>query len=187
MILRPQCRCFAGVGSLLHLALLPRGGRVALERVPALGPAASVDAVGLLLFGHAGGYRSRAVHKERVIAVDLGGTKILAGLVGRDGSIGRTIELPTPDGTQEEVLAAIDGVVETLLADGALAIGYGVPLNLDRRTGIGIRATNLPLHNVHFPSRAQERFGLPAAVENDGNAAALAEWQFGAGRGHPTS
>ena len=135
------------------------------------------------MFGHAGGYRSRAVHEERVIGVDLGGTKILAGLVGRNGAIGRTIEIPTPDGTQEEVLAAIDGVVETLLTEGALAIGYGVPLNLDRRTGIGIRATNLPLHNVHFPSRAQERFGLPAGVENDGNAAALAEWQFGAGRG----
>jgi glucokinase len=123
------------------------------------------------------------VSEERVIGVDLGGTKILAGLVARDGSIGRTIEIATPDGTQAEVLAAIDGVVTDLLVDGADAIGYGVPLNIDRRTGVALRAVNLPLHQVHFPERARERFGLPAGVENDGNAAALAEWRLGAGRG----
>jgi len=122
------------------------------------------------------------VHEERVIGVDLGGTKILAGLVARDGTIGRTIEIATPDGTQEQVLGAVDGVVEDLLVDGATAIGYGVPLNIDRRTGVALRATNLPLHAVHFPDRARERYALPTGVENDGNAAALAEWRLGAGR-----
>ena len=113
------------------------------------------------MFGHPGGYRSRDVSEERVIGVDLGGTKILAGLVARDGTIGRTIEIATPDGTQAEVLAALDGVVADLLVDGAAAIGYGVPLNIDRRTGVALRAVNLPLHQVHFPDRARERFGLP--------------------------
>jgi glucokinase len=134
------------------------------------------------VFGHPGGYRSRDVREERVIGVDLGGTKILAGLVARDGTIGRTIEIPTPDGGQEAVLAAIDEVSADLLRDGASAIGYGVPLNIDRRTGVALRAVNLPLHEVHFPNRARERLGLPAGVENDGNAAALAEWRLGAGR-----
>ena len=97
------------------------------------------------MFGHPGGYRSRDVREERVIGVDLGGTKILAGLVARDGTIGRTIEIATPDGDQAEVLGAIDGVVEDLLSDGAAAIGYGVPLNIDRRTGVALRAVNLPL------------------------------------------
>ena len=77
------------------------------------------------MFGHPGGYRSRDVREERVIGVDLGGTNILAGLVLRDGTIGRTIEIATPDGDQAAVLGAIDGVVEDLLADGAAAIGYG--------------------------------------------------------------
>jgi glucokinase len=135
------------------------------------------------LFGHPGGYRSRDVREERVIGVDLGGTKILAGLVLRDGTIGRTIEIATPDGDQAAVLGAIDGVVEDLLADGASAIGYGVPLNIDRRTGVALRAVNLPLNRVHFSDRARERYSLPAGVENDGNAAALAEWHLGAGRG----
>jgi glucokinase len=123
------------------------------------------------------------MHEERVIGVDLGGTKILAGLVARDGTIGRTIELPTPDGTQESVLAAIDGVVDGLLADGAVAVGYGVPLNIDRRTGVALGANNLPLHEVSFVDRAHDRYDIPAGVENDGNAAALAEWRLGAGRG----
>ena len=122
------------------------------------------------------------MHEERVIGVDLGGTKILAGLVARDGTIGRTIEIATPDGSQAQVLEAVDGVVEELLLDGAAALGYGVPLNIDRRTGVALRATNLPLHAVHFPDRARERYALPAGVENDGNAAALAEWRLGAGK-----
>jgi glucokinase len=123
------------------------------------------------------------MHEERVVGVDLGGTKILAGLVARDGAIGRTIEIPTPEGSQEQVLGAIDGVVDDLLRDGAIAIGYGVPLNIDRRTGVALQAANLPLHEVHFPDRARERYALPAGVENDGNAAALAEWRLGEGRG----
>ena len=122
------------------------------------------------------------MREELVVGVDLGGTKILAGLVARDGTIGRTIELQTPDGTQEDVLAAVDRVVDDLLQEGAVAIGYGVPLNIDRRTGVALRATNIPVHRVHFPNRARERYGLPAGVENDGNAAALAEWRLGAGR-----
>ncbi len=123
------------------------------------------------------------MHEGRVIGVDLGGTKILAGLVARDGSIGRTIEIPTPGGTAADVLSAVDGVVDALLEDGVAAIGYGVPLNIDRRTGVALRAVNLPVQEVHFPDRARARYALPAGVENDGNAAALAEWRLGAGRG----
>jgi len=123
------------------------------------------------------------MHEERVIGVDLGGTKVLAGLVARDGSIGRTIEIPTPGGTPAEVMGAVDSVVDDLLADGAAAIGYGVPFNIDRRTGVALRATNLPVHDVHFADRARARYSLPAGVENDGNAATLAEWRLGAGRG----
>ena len=123
------------------------------------------------------------MHEERVIGVDLGGTKILAGLVARDGSIGRTIEIPTPGGSAGDVLRAVDGVVDDLLEGGPSAIGYGVPLNIDRRTGVALQAVNLPVHEVHFTERARTRYGLPAGVENDGNAAALAEWRHGAGRG----
>ncbi len=123
------------------------------------------------------------MYEERVIGVDLGGTKILAGLVARDGTIGRTVEIPTPRGDADVVLSAVDAVVDDLRGDGAVAIGYGVPLNIDRRSGVALRATNLPIHDVNFPARAREQHQLPVGVENDGNAAALAEWRLGAGRG----
>jgi glucokinase len=123
------------------------------------------------------------VRLERVIGIDLGGTKILGGVVARDGAIEAKRELPTPAESEASVLAALDRLVEGLLDDGVGAIGYGVPCNIDRRTGRALRATNLPIHDVDFAGRARERFGLPAGVENDANAAALAEWKLGAGRG----
>ena len=120
---------------------------------------------------------------ERVIGVDVGGTKILAGVVARDGSIAATKEIPTPTGSEEAVLAGMDRVVADLLDEGVAAIGYGVPCNIDRRTGLALRAVNLPLDDVDFVAHGRERFGLPTGVENDANAAALAEWRLGAGRG----
>jgi len=123
------------------------------------------------------------VPAELVIGVDLGGTKILAGVVERSGRIGVTKEVATPTDSQEAVLAGLDAVIAGIMEPGVGAIGFGVPLNLDRRTGRGLRATNLPLHDVDLASLMRDRFGLPVGVENDGNAAALAEWRLGAGKG----
>jgi glucokinase len=123
------------------------------------------------------------VRPERVIGVDLGGTKILAGVVERDGTIVRTQEVPTPAASEQAVLDALDEVMLAVHEDGVAAVGYGVPCNLDRATGRALRATNLPLDDVDFVAHGRGRFGLPVGVENDANAAALAEWRLGAGRG----
>jgi glucokinase len=123
------------------------------------------------------------VAADRVIGIDAGGTKILAGLLARDGTVGRTIEVQTPTSSQEAFLVELDALVEQLLADGAGAIGVGVPMNIDRKTGIGHRAVNLPLESLDLARRLRERFGIPVGLENDGNAIALAEWRLGAGRG----
>lgn len=122
---------------------------------------------------------------ELAIGVDLGGTKILAGLVSRAGEIRSTTEVPTPTGSADAILATVAELVATLV-DGAAAVGLGVPCNLDRATGICHRATNLPLPGVDFPTTLGERVSLPIGIENDGNAAALAEWRLGAGRGADT-
>jgi glucokinase len=118
-----------------------------------------------------------------VIGVDLGGTKILAGVLERDGSVGGTVEVPTPTGSQEELEAGIAGAIEQLWEDGIGALGLGIPSVIDVPTGQALGSINIPLEGIALGSVLGRRFGVPGAVENDANAAALAEWRLGAGRG----
>jgi glucokinase len=123
------------------------------------------------------------VSADRVIGVDVGGTKILAGLVARDGTAERTVEHETPTSSEEAILAGMAAAVEELLDGSPAGIGLGVPCNLDPDTGVAYRATNIPLEGVDLRGWASATFDLPVGVENDGNAATLAEWRLGAGRG----
>ena len=118
-----------------------------------------------------------------VIGVDVGGTKLLGGIVARDGSVVRQRELPTPKSSEESLLAALDELVESLLADDVRALGFGVPSTIDQRAGQAVQSVNIPLEDVPFRDRFAERFSLPVGIDNDANAAAIAEWKIGAGRG----
>jgi glucokinase len=119
---------------------------------------------------------------QHVIGVDLGGTKILAGIVRRDGSVERHRETLTPQTSQDDLLAGLDAAVEELLSDETAALGFGLPSPLDQRTGRALQAVNIPLADLEFRSRMAERFDLPVGIENDANAAAYAEFHFGAAR-----
>lgn len=119
---------------------------------------------------------------QHVIGVDLGGTKILAGIVHRDGRVERHRETLTPHTSQEDLLAGLDAAVEELVTDDTAALGFGVPSPIDQRKGRALQAVNIPLGDLDFRSRMSERFGLPVGIENDANAAAYAEFHFGAAR-----
>lgn len=120
---------------------------------------------------------------KRVIGVDLGGTKILAGIVDRDGRLERHRENPTPVSSQDDLLAGLDRAVEELLDDEIAALGFGLPSPIDQRTGRAQQAVNIPLDaTIDFRARMSERFGLPVGIENDANSAAYAEFHFGAAR-----
>jgi glucokinase len=123
------------------------------------------------------------VKAQRAIGVDVGGTKILAGVVDREGDVVRREERPTPCDSQDELLAKLDSVVDTLLDDDVAAIGFGLPSTIDQRTGRAVSSVHIPLADIAFRDRMSERFGLPVAIDNDGNATAVAEWKLGAGRG----
>jgi len=119
---------------------------------------------------------------KRVIGLDVGGTKILAGVIDREGQVERRREHATPTASQEELLAGVDSAVEELLTDEIAAIGFGIPSPIDQRTGRALQSVNIPLRDLDFRARMAERFGLPVGIENDANAATYAEFRFGAGR-----
>jgi glucokinase len=120
---------------------------------------------------------------KRVIGIDLGGTKILAGVVADDGRVESRRETPTPTGSQDDLLAGLDAAVEELLSDDIAAIGFGIPSPIDQKRGRALQAVNIPLDDsVGLRSRMAERFGRPVGIENDANAAAYAEFHFGAAR-----
>ena len=105
---------------------------------------------------------------ESVIGVDVGGTKVRAGTIARDGSVGRVLDVETPTNGPEPLFEALFGVVERLMPDAPAAIGIGIPMNIDRRTGIALSAANLPLVSLDVGARVRERFALPVGLENDG-------------------
>jgi glucokinase len=119
---------------------------------------------------------------DRVIGVDLGGTKILAGLVGRDGVVERHRETPTPVTSEADVLEALDEAVQILRDDRVIGVGFGLPSQIDQRDGTIRGSVNIPLGTLSFRDRMSERFGLPVAIDNDANVAALAEHRAGAGQ-----
>jgi glucokinase len=122
------------------------------------------------------------VEALHAIGVDLGGTKILAGVVTRDGSVVRRHERDTPQDSQGHVIAELEAAIAELLDDSVGAIGFGAPSPIDAARGVVVRCVNLPLENAALRDHMRERFGKPVGLENDANAAAIGEWRAGAGR-----
>jgi glucokinase len=120
----------------------------------------------------------------RVIGVDVGGTKTLGAVVSRAGVIERRLERRAEPSSEKALLASLDGLIEELRAGAEVtAIGVGIPSRIDQRRGRSIAAVNLPLDGVDLRDRLREKHGLPVAIDNDGNAAAIAEWKAGVARG----
>ncbi len=121
-----------------------------------------------------------------VIGVDLGGTKLLAGVVGPDLAVHHRIRRQAFGLDQATLMATIVAAVEEARAatdEEVDAVGFGIPVTLDRRTGTAAYSTHLPLSGVPFAAVMSERLGLPVVVDNDANCAVLAEARFGAGGG----
>jgi len=120
---------------------------------------------------------------NRVIGVDLGGTKILAGIVDRDGVVHDRVERPTVTTSQTALLDQLADVVRELPLDGIAAVGFGIPSRIDFATGLALGAVNIPIRDVYFAREMEERLGIPIEMENDASCAAFAEFRLGAGQG----
>lgn len=122
-----------------------------------------------------------------VIGVDLGGTKLLVGAVDAELRVHHRTQRLAQAGDLAAVLDAVTSAVEeTRAAMGGevRAVGFGIPSLFDQARGIAVSTVHLPIRDVPFRDVMAERLGLPVVVDNDANAAMLAEHRFGAARGH---
>ncbi|MCQ4081568.1 ROK family glucokinase [Streptomyces sp. RB6PN25] len=118
------------------------------------------------------------------IGVDIGGTKIAAGVVDEEGTILDTSKVPTPE-TPEGVIDAIADAVQSVSAGYDVhAVGIGAAGYVDNKRATVLFAPNINWRHEALKDKVEQRVGLPVVVENDANAAAWGEYRFGAGQGH---
>ncbi|MGE0066168.1 MAG: ROK family protein [Solirubrobacterales bacterium] len=120
----------------------------------------------------------------KTIGVDLGGTKMLVGVLSGTEILSESREASTGQTEEELVEMLVREVNEAREAcPEAVAVGLGVPATINHETGVAVAAVNLPLEDLPIRDLVEERVGLPVFVDNDANVAALAEQLYGAGRG----
>lgn len=126
------------------------------------------------------------------LGVDIGGTKVAAGLVDAEGTILFQTRVAMPArGSAAEGFAAVQSSIEAVFRArtdaraGLSGIGICAPGPLDPVTGVILNPPNVPCwRNFPLAAEVQRVFGFSARVDNDGNAAALAEAMWGAGVGY---
>jgi glucokinase len=129
--------------------------------------------------------------QECVVGIDIGGTKIAAGIVDRQGQVlagGRSPMVAR--GSPADGLAAVESAIQSVLLQkdpGHELRGIGIcsPGPLDPSTGVVINPPNLPCwRDFPLAESIRRSYHVPVKVENDANAAALAEVKWGAARGY---
>jgi glucokinase len=125
------------------------------------------------------------VSASETIGVDLGGSKMRVAVVDGEQRILHHSTEASRGRTEDEVLATLEReLVEARDARPDVAgAGLGIPCTIDQARGVAIAAVNLPLVDVPIRDEMRERLGLPVFIDNDVNAAILAEHRFGAARG----
>jgi glucokinase len=120
----------------------------------------------------------------RVIGIDAGGTKLLGGVVDQGLVVHHRVHRTWRGSDRAETLDIFVGAVEEVraAAPDVAAVGFGIPALVEWETGVSRWSTHLPLEDVRFRDVMSERLGLPVIVDNDANAALLAEARFGAAR-----
>jgi glucokinase len=121
---------------------------------------------------------------KRVIGIDAGGTKLLGGVVDEDLVVHNRVHRLWRGADREETLRIIVEAVEEVrtVAPDVAGVGFGIP-SLVSPQGVSVASVHLPIDDVPFADLMTERLGLPVWVDNDVNAAVLAEHRYGAARG----
>src|SRR5579862_4292106 len=127
------------------------------------------------------------------IGVDVGGTKVAAGLVDSRGKIIHQTRVPMVLSDSAAALACVISAIDSIrsaaskspMQDAVSGIGICAPGPLNPHTGVVVNPPNLPCwRNFPLASEISKAYQLPVRVDNDGNAAALAEALWGAGQSY---
>ena len=100
------------------------------------------------------------VKDSHAIGVDVGGTKILAGVVTREGEVLRRHERTTPTGSQDALLGELEAAVRELVDAKVTTVGFGLPSTIDQRAGRAVASVNIPLANLAFRDRMHDALRL---------------------------
>ncbi|WHY00177.1 ROK family protein [Neobacillus sp. DY30] len=128
---------------------------------------------------------------KKAIGIDIGGTKIAAGIITESGELLDRQEVKSdPSGREsmfKQVVTAVEQVLEGTSLSEIEGIGVGVPGKVDTENGIAIFQNNLPWQEFPIAARLQERFGAkPITIDNDVYMAAFAEWKAAQGKKNET-
>src|SRR3954468_8183786 len=119
------------------------------------------------------------------VGLDIGGTKVMAGVVDGTGTVLELAQRPT---LGHDVRAVEDTIVELVHGFATrydvAAVGIGAAGFVDTARSVVMFSPHLQWRREPLRERIVERLRVPVVVDNDANAAALAESRFGAGRGH---
>jgi glucokinase len=140
-------------------------------------------------------YRDESARPPRVsplnaalltVGVDIGGTKVVAGVVTHEGEVIDQVRRDTPDRSKSPQVVEdtiVDAVLELAGRHEIHAVGIGAAGFIDADRANVLFAPHLSWRNEPLRDAISSRLRLPVVVENDANAAVWAEWRFGAGRG----
>ncbi len=118
--------------------------------------------------------------EKLAIGIDIGGTKIAAGVVDMDGVIIEKLRRETPSTSPAEVLNAIADIAETFRRNHHISsIGIGAAGFVDSTQSTVLFSPHLAWRNEPLRDAVSRRTGLPVLVDNDANASGWAEWRFG--------
>lgn len=130
------------------------------------------------------------MNKNCVIGIDMGGTKISTALADLSGKVLSQCTIPTNAFEGEEVvLNRILITIDTVMSEAGKApvnvkaIGIGSPGPLDCKNGIILTTPNLPFENFNLVQPIENKYNVPAYLDNDANVAAIGEYMLGEGRG----
>ncbi|MEH7179510.1 ROK family protein [Neobacillus vireti] len=130
---------------------------------------------------------------KKAIGIDIGGTKIAAGIITEMGELLKRTEVKSDPSDREKMFSRVVEAVEQLLKDSSYSItdmagiGVGVPGKVDRENGIAIFQNNLPWEQFPVTQRLRESFGIEQIViDNDVYTAAFAEWTAAGGNREET-